>query len=208
MTQIPVTRGQGPVDALLLCDPRSLPPFPEIFGNQNPVEIEIGCGKAKFLIARAVELPHVNFLGIDMVWKWMRYAVERSEKRALENAKYIKADAREIVRYGIQPESVSIFHIYFPDPWPKRRHHKRRLITGAFLRELHPLLTAGGLIELATDHSDYFRQMQGAVVHSGIKWGEVAETRDNRLFEAAAKTNYEIKYTASGRTLHYLELKK
>jgi len=196
------------VDTLLKCDPRSFPPFADVFGNGHPVELEIGCGKGKFLIARAMQHPQVNFLGVDFVWKWMRYAVKRSQKRALANIKFIKADAREIVRYGIDRESVSVCHIYFPDPWPKRRHHKRRLVTGAFLRELHERLTPGGLIELATDHDDYYLQIQAAVIHSGINWTRVAERSNQRLFEAEARTNYELKYATSGRTLHYLELKK
>ncbi|UCH84795.1 MAG: tRNA (guanosine(46)-N7)-methyltransferase TrmB [Candidatus Latescibacterota bacterium] len=208
MNQDPMTSESKRVDTLLRYDPRSFPPFADVFGNDHPVEIEIGCGKGKFLIARAMQYPDVNFLGIDLVWKWMRYAVERSQKRSLTNVKFIKTDAREMVRYGAQSATVSVFHIYFPDPWPKRRHHKRRLITGAFLRELHERLAPGGLIELATDHIDYFRQMQAAVVHSGISWSRITERLNNRLFEAEAETNYELKYSAAGRTLHYLELCK
>lgn len=208
MAQRPTAPESDRIDVLLGPDARSIPPFAVIFGNRNPVEIEIGCGKGKFLIARAIELPAVNFLGVDVVWKWMRYAVERTRKRSLPNVKFIKVDARELIRYGIPPESVSIFHIYFPDPWPKRRHHKRRLITGSFLKELHARLVPGGLIELATDHEDYFVQMRSAVVRSGIVWGSVTEAVNDRLFEAAARTNYELKYGSAGRTLQYLELKK
>jgi tRNA (guanine-N7-)-methyltransferase len=208
MTRQPSTSETQQIDAMVRVDPHSLPPFDEIFGNGNPVEIEIGCGKAKFLIARASEHPQVNFLGIDIVWRWMRYAIERTEKRSLRNAKFIKADVHEVVRHGIRSQSVSIFHIYFPDPWPKRRHHKRRLITGAFLRELYAGLAPNGLIELATDHVDYFVQMRGAIINSGISWSGVTTKLNERLFEAAAGTNYEIKYASAGRTLHYLELKK
>ncbi|MDH3216450.1 MAG: tRNA (guanosine(46)-N7)-methyltransferase TrmB [Candidatus Krumholzibacteria bacterium] len=194
---------------LLLCaSPRELPEPSRIFENPNPIEIEIGCGKAKFLIARAQQHPEINFLGIDVVWKWMKYGVERSGKRGLTNIKYVKSDAREVIKYGIPSWSVSIFHIYFPDPWPKRRHRKRRLITGEFLKLLHSRLTNDGLIELATDHVDYFVQMQGAVVQSGLSWQRVEVTRNRRLFEALAKTNYELKYESAGRTLRYLELQK
>jgi tRNA (guanine-N7-)-methyltransferase len=198
----------GQTDALLIGEPRSLPPLAEIFGNRNPVEIEIGCGKAKFLIARATEHPQINFLGIDVVWKWMKYAVQRTEKRRLRNLKFLKADAREMVKYGLPPGSVSIFHIYFPDPWPKRRHKKRRIVTGEFLNELHARLRDNGLIELATDHEDYYEQMSKAVVHSGISWRSTRRAEGERLFEALAKTNYEIKYGAAGRPLYYLELEK
>jgi tRNA (guanine-N7-)-methyltransferase len=189
-------------------DPRTLPAFADIFGNDNPVEIEIGCGKGKFLLARAQEHPEINFLGVDMVWKWMKYGVERSGKRGLTNVRFVKADARELIRHVVADGSVSIFHVYFPDPWPKKRHRKRRLITGDFLRLLHAKLADGGLIELATDYEDYFTHMRRAVAQSGMAWHRVIEKSNERLFEAFAKTNYEIKYEAAGRTLFYLEMRK
>jgi tRNA (guanine-N7-)-methyltransferase len=198
----------SPAQALIIAEARSLAPLPEIFGNENPVEVEIGCGKAKFLIARAVEFPQVNFLGIDVVWKWMKFAVERSEKRGLGNIKFLRADAREAVAHGIRPGSVSIFHIYFPDPWPKRRHRKRRIVTGGFLRALHERLTDVGLIELATDHDDYYLHMRNAIAQSGIEWRGVRSVTGDRLFGAAVHTNYEIKYAHAGRPLHYIELEK
>jgi tRNA (guanine-N7-)-methyltransferase len=196
------------VQTLLPMEPRALPAFSEIFGNENPVEVEIGCGKAKFLIARAVERPDINFLGIDVAWKWMKFAVERSEKRSLENIRFVRGDAREAVKHGVRPESVSVFHIYFPDPWPKRRQRKRRLINGEFLRLLHERLAGGGLVEIATDHLDYFLHVQNALIRSGISWTNVRTARDERFFNASVKTNYEIKYGAVGRDLHYLELEK
>lgn len=193
---------------LLRANPRTLPELSRIFDNGSPVEIEIGCGKGKFLIARAAENPGINFLGIDMVWKWMKYGVERSSKRSLANVRFLKADAKEVVRYGLLPDSVSMFHIYFPDPWPKRRHRKRRLVTGDFLKLLHSRLVPGGAIELATDYEDYFLQMRGAVVQSGVRWRSVRETTNERVFEEDYKTNYELKYESAGRTLRYLELQK
>lgn len=193
---------------LLTEDPRGFPPLQQIFGNGNPVEIEIGCGKAKFLIARAIERPEINFLGVDIVWKWMKYGVERSAKRQLANIRFIKTDARELIRYGIEDDSVSAFHIYFPDPWPKRRHRKRRLVTGDFVRLLHSRLVPAGLVELATDHHDYFVQMQSAATQSGVDWRRVNVRTNQRPFNAGFKTNYEIKYESDGRTLNYLELEK
>ncbi len=208
---VPISKFQHapePVQALVLADPRRISSFQEIFANDHPVEIEIGCGKAKFLIARAQEYPQINFLGIDAAWKWMKYAVERTEKRGLVNAKFLWADARDAVRYGVADGTVSTFHIYFPDPWPKRRHRKRRLVTGPFLKLLYERLTGSGLVELATDHSDYYVQMTEAVAKSGAQWSNVRNTSGRRLFIAPAKTNYEIKYEVQGRTLYYLELEK
>lgn len=194
--------------ALLRENPRSFPLLRDIFGRAHSVEIEIGCGKAKFLIARAVENPEVDFLGVDVVWKWMKHGVARSGKRAISNIKFLKSDARELVLYGIPDESVSVFHVYFPDPWPKRRHAKRRLVTGAFLKLLHSRLQRDGRIELATDHGDYYEQMKRAVVQSGVTWSAVVEAENSRLFEGTLKTNYEMKYATAGRILHYMELRK
>ncbi len=195
-------------DVLLREDPREFPSLCDIYDNNHPVEVEIGCGKGKFLIARAMENPAINFLGIDVVWKWMKYGVERSGKRGLTNIRFIKSDAKELVRFGMLGGSVSIFHVYFPDPWPKRRHRKRRLITGDFLSLLHSRLTGSGLIELATDYHDYYVQMRTAIVQSGVQWRHVDETANKRLFDARVKTNYELKYESGGRTLHYIELQK
>jgi len=194
--------------SLLTCDPHSFPPPTSIYGSELPLEVEIGCGKGKFLIARAVEHPEMNFLGIDVIWKWMKFGVRRSDKREIDNIRFVRADAKEVIAYGLPPASVSIFHIYFPDPWPKRRHRKRRLVTADFLRLLHSRLTDHGVIELATDHHEYYTFVQAAVEQSGVEWAGVSETTDERLFEADTKTNYEIKYEHAGRTIYYMELEK
>jgi len=198
----------SPPSAFLPFDLREQSKPLESFGNDNPVEIEIGCGKGKFLLARAQTMPDVNFIGIDMAWKWMKYGVQRCEKRGLENARFIKYDANLVLKYGVPAESVSVFHVYFPDPWPKRRHRKRRIVTGSFLATLHERLVPGGLIELATDHRDYYTHMEEAVIHSGVSWATEKRTTNDRLFAAESATNYEIKYAAAGRTLYYIELRK
>lgn len=185
-----------------------VPALKDLFSNLNPLEIEVGCGKGKFLIARAVEHPTINFIGIDVVWKWMKFAVQRADKRGLANLRFFKQDARRLIREGLEPGSVSVFHIYFPDPWPKRRHRKRRIVSGEFLRLLHERLEDGGTVELATDHEDYFAHMRAAVAQSGCEWVDVTEKQNERLFVAQVKTNYEIKYAAAGRQLYYLRLRK
>jgi tRNA (guanine-N7-)-methyltransferase len=195
-------------DALLAYRPGERLAPKNVFDNTNPLEIEIGCGKGKFVIARSQEHPGINFLGIDIIWKWMKYGVRRAEKRALENLRFIRADVRNVVKYGLTSRSVSVFHVYFPDPWPKRRHRKRRIITGEFLTLLHDRLEQGGLIEMATDDHDYFDQMKRAVIQSGVAWKRSLDSTNDRIFGAVSKTNYELKYETAGRTLYYLELEK
>ncbi len=180
--------------------------FPEIFGNDGPVEVEIGCGKGKFLLARAQENPELNFLGLDYAGKWMRIGQTRGEKRDLRNLKFMKGEAGFLLG-RLRPESVAVFHIYFPDPWPKRRHQKRRLITAAFLERLCGLLRRDGLVEIATDSLDYYEAIRAAVGATRGLWAFVRESPVRVAYETA-KTSYEIKYETQKRPLYYLELKK
>ncbi|MFA6600868.1 MAG: tRNA (guanosine(46)-N7)-methyltransferase TrmB [Candidatus Omnitrophota bacterium] len=181
--------------------------FPEYFGNDRPVEVEIGCGKGKFLLDRSALHPERNFLGLDYAGKWMKKGLVRGEKRKLVNLKFLKGEARLLLS-RFEPAGVSVFHLYFPDPWPKRRHHKRRLVTPEFLGCLRGFLTEQGLIEMATDNRDYFLVMKEAVEGSGVAWRSVRESVNERLAYGECRTSYEIKYAAERRPLYYLELQK
>jgi tRNA (guanine-N7-)-methyltransferase len=138
----------------------------------------------------------------------MRFGVERAAKRGLGNVRFVRCEAKEFVTDCIPPERVSIFHVYFPDPWPKRRHRKRRLVTPTFLALLHDRLQPEGRVELATDDADYFAQMEASVLGCGRKWRQVDVRENERIFEPELRTNYEIKFADAGKTLFYLELVK
>jgi tRNA (guanine-N7-)-methyltransferase len=182
--------------------------FSEIFGNSNPVEMEIGCGKGKFLVARSIANPGTNFLGVDRVSKFMNIGKTRAQKRELPNIRFIRAEAKAFLTDAIAPGSVSIFHIYFSDPWPKRRHQPRRVFTEEFLRLLHARLVAGGLVEIATDDKDYFDAMKKTIAATAQLWDNVRETVNERILDSMNKTSYELKWAAEGRSLYYAELKK
>jgi tRNA (guanine-N7-)-methyltransferase len=181
--------------------------FSELFGNLNPVELEIGCGKGKFLVARSIANPGTNFLGIDRVSKFMNIGKTRAEKRTLPNIRFLRAEAKAFLTEAIAPESVSIFHIYFSDPWPKRRHQTRRVFTDEFLRLLHARLIPGGLVEIATDDKNYFDAMKKTIAATAQLWENVRETVNERILDAMNKTSYEIKWAAEGRSLYYAELR-
>lgn len=181
--------------------------FSEMFGNGNPVELEIGCGKGKFLVARAEAEPGINFIGMDYAGKWMKIGETRSLKRRLPNLKFIKGEARQLLA-RIPNSSVTVVHIYFPDPWPKRRHQKRRIVTAEFLQMLWSKLGKLGRIEMATDQADYYEQMQAAARHSPELWKRITEAVNVRIAFPEFRTNYEIKYAAEGRQLRYMELEK
>mgnify|MGYP006173457605 CR=1 FL=1 len=128
-------------------DPDALPRpinWSEMFGNGNPVEIEIGMGKGTFLTEQAKARPDVNFFGIEWArWFW-RYASDRLRRNKCDNARTVRAEASFFLTEFVPPESLSVLHIYFPDPWPKARHHKRRLIQEKFVPTIaHVLRDAG-----------------------------------------------------------------
>lgn len=181
--------------------------FMELFGNAHPVEVEIGSGKGKFLTERAARDPHINFLGWDWSRKWTLKSIERSEKKSLPNLKFIRRNAQEGLE-ALALGQVSVFHLYFLDPWPKRRHHKRRLITSDFLALLHERLLSGGLIEIATDHEDYWFAIRRAVSRSSCSWKRMRTSANQRIHHPEIKTHYELKYEGEGRNLYYLELEK
>ena len=120
----------------------------------------------------------------------------------------MRAEAKAFLTEAIAPGSVSIFHVYFPDPWPKRRHQVRRVFTAELLRLLHSRLVVGGLVEIATDDKDYFEAMKKTIAGTAELWDNVRETVNQRILDETNKTSYEIKWAAEGRSLFYMELKK
>src|SRR5262245_15213481 len=103
-----------------------------LFGNANPVEVEVGMGKGLFLLTSATNRPDTNFFGIEIVRKYQLYATTRFAIRKLPNIKTVCADARWVFRQFVTAGSVAAVHVYFPDPWWKARHKKRRVFTGGF----------------------------------------------------------------------------
>jgi len=130
------------------------------FGNRRPVEVEVGPGKGNFLLRRARQRPELNLLGVEWVRPYALYAADRARRAGLDNVRILCTDARALFRAALGSASLWRIHVYFPDPWPKRRHHRRRLITPDFLRRAAETLHVGGWIGIATDHADYFRQIR------------------------------------------------
>src|SRR5689334_17371447 len=130
----------------------------EVFGNSNPVEIEIGSGKGTFLTEQAKARPEVNLLGIEWArWFW-RYASDRLRRANCMNARTVRAEATFFLNEFVPPASISVLHIYFPDPWPKARHHKRRLIQPKFMPLAARVLNPGGRVQIVTDHQGYWEE--------------------------------------------------
>ena len=127
------------------------------FGRQAPLEVEVGSGKGLFMQTACESQPERNFLGIEMARKYARFAAARLAKRKLTNGKMISGDGLRLFREFLTDESVDAVHVYFPDPWWKDRHRKRRVMKPDFLRDIQRVLVIGGSLHFWTDVEEYFQ---------------------------------------------------
>jgi tRNA (guanine-N7-)-methyltransferase len=134
-----------------------------VFGNARPVELEVGFGKGLFLVTEAPRRPEVNFAGVEIERGYQLFTATRLAKRGLPNVRLACADGRAFLRDRVPAASLRAVHVYFPDPWWKKRHHKRRLFTAEFAAEVARALRPGGVLHFATDVGEYFRLAEGLI---------------------------------------------
>jgi tRNA (guanine-N7-)-methyltransferase len=173
--------------------------FEAIFGRVAPVEVEIGIGKGRFILAEAERRPDVDFLGLEWSLKHLRIARDRALRLGIANVRFHRADARHVVADLIPDGTLQRVHVYCPDPWPKKRHHKRRLFNAEMARHLERVLATGGHLNISTDVKEYFDAIVDVVqTTTGLR-----RAVDPLHPEAATgQTNYETKYLAAGRVIH------
>ena len=171
-----------------------------LFGNSNPLVIEIGFGMGRATAEIAAQNPETNYLGIEVHRPGIGRLLWEIEKRNLKNIRIVEGDAVEILERNIKDSCVSAFHIFFPDPWPKKRHHKRRLITRPFAEMLAAKLLPGGYIYMVTDWEDYGnRALAGLSAAEGLankylSFAEPQSWRPKTEFEKKGlKKSHEIK---------------
>ncbi len=168
------------------------------FPEAKELEIEIGCGKGNFSAEYGEKNPHKRILGIDHEASIAFYAANRILKKKLSNVKIIYGDAFYLFRDFLPENSVSAFHMYFPDPWPKKRHHKRRLFKGDFLKEVRRVAKPGAHFYWGTDFKGYHEE--ALEIGSQFDWFQILEK------EAAPTqgicTNFEKKYLKEGRPIY------
>ena len=178
--------------------------FARLFGNDRPVELEIGCGKGGFLLEQAREQPERNYVGIEWAGKYFRYAADRMRRWGLTNVRLIRTDARHLVCQQLPPDSLAALHVYHPDPWPKKRHHKRRLFTPEFAAAAVRALQPGARWAIQTDHEEYFQIIRSLLAGQPELEPTAFADADCGAAEARTGTNFEVKYLREGRVIYRL----
>lgn len=186
-------------------DQTSIPlSWPEIFGRDAPTDIEIGSGKGKFLNELAVLRPERNILAVERSPKYQRLCCDRAARRGLENVKLVATTGEDLLFRLLAAESVETFYVLFPDPWPKKRHHKRRLIKPDVVAAVMRALARGGLLLVKSDHEAY-----AEVIADVLKDAPGFKPLDPvTAFADLPVTGFELKYLAEGRTIHSFALQK
>jgi len=214
---IPDSAAADPESARI--DPRRWFVRPEL-----PLEIEIGSGKGTFLLQHGTAHPDVNLLGIEWAREFYAYTADRVRRAGLKNIRVLHTDAVEFLRWRVPDGVASVIHLYFSDPWPKSRHHKRRVVQVPFLVQAHRVLAPGGELRIVTDHAEYWEWMQPHLdeVTRGAATKSLA-LPENRaaLFQRLefappdsagegelVGTNFERKYRREGRPFHACTLRR
>ncbi len=174
------------------------------FDSPGPFELEIGCGKGGFLLNRAKAIPHIRMLGIEWANKYYRYCADRMARHQMTNVRVMRTDAKIFVIHHLPPASLSMLHLYHPDPWPKKRHHKRRMVQPDFVEAAIRCLQKEGYWRIQTDHQEYFEHIHELLKTSSelceIPWDDAVIETD----EEFSGTNFEIKYTRENRAIYRL----
>lgn len=176
--------------------------WPALFGNPNPVEVEVGFGKGLFLVSAGTAHPDVNYFGVEIVRKYQLYAANRVARRKLTNVKTCCADAKRVLANHIPPGSVRTVHVFFPDPWWKTRHKKRLLFTDEFAAGVLRVLQPGGVLHFVTDVQDYF-EMVTALLAAVPAFRELPPPAENApQHDMDYLTNFERKFRKEGRPIY------
>jgi len=186
-----------------------------IFGRVAPLQVDLGCGDGSFLCELALRYSEKNFLGTERLVGRVAKSCRKSAE--LENVRVLNVESSYAVRYLLPAGSVETFYLLFPDPWPKRRHHRRRIVTKAFLESTHRTLENGGVLQIATDQLDYSRQIERLAQASSL---QVSENLDGLKPPSLRRetssdgngdlplTKFERRFSALGAPIYRLTLRK
>jgi tRNA (guanine-N7-)-methyltransferase len=174
--------------------------LPKIFGRVAPLHVDLGCGDGAFLFALAEQTPGKDFLGFERLLHRVKKACRKAD--TIDNMRVLRIDTPYAVRYLLPEQSVEMFHLLFPDPWTKRRHEQRRIVTPDFLKAIYAALVPDGVLRIATDQAEYFDQIRGVAAQS-----ELFGLAEGNGSDYPAST-FETQYKERGFEIYRFELRK
>ena len=175
--------------------------FHQLFGNRNPLRIEVGMGKGRFIMELASQNPQVNYIGIERYSSVLLRALQKREELALPNIYFMCEDAK-LLSEIFGPGEIDRIYLNFSDPWPKDRHAKRRLTSPDFMRVYDKILRKDGTVEFKTDNQDLFTYSLASIPEAG--WRVESFTRDlhhSAMAEGNVMTEYEMRFSAAGNPI-------
>jgi len=176
----------------------------ELFGRQCPLEVEIGSGKGRFLVGWAELHSERCFLGVERAEKYLMMAAARAARRGVGNVKLVRTTAEDILFRCLAPNSVAAVHVYFPDPWPKKRHRKRRFFNQDNVQRTAEVLTPGGLLRVKTDHLEYGEEITELLTACSL----LAPCAHEGAFAGIPESSFEVKYAREGRPFMSLAFRR
>lgn len=172
--------------------------------DDRPLEVDLGCGDGSFLMEMAAHYPERDFLGVERLLGRVRKVCRKATQRGLTNCRVLRLESRYAVEWILPQESISRLHLLCPDPWPKLKHHRRRLVQQEFLEAVWRGLLPGGEFLFMTDHPEYFEWAEAKVAAFGkferLEWDE------NSFFYP--KTDFQIQWEAEGKVMFRLRGRK
>lgn len=171
-----------------------------LFGRPCPLELELGVGKGRFAIAWAQAHPEIGLLGVERARKYLELAALRATRAGVSNLRLVHTTAEDLLFRCLGAGSVAAVHVYFPDPWPKKRHHKRRFFRPENVTRLAEVMEDGALLRVKTDHPEYAQVIREVVGADG----RFAPLPAPEAFADVPPTHFEIKYQAAGRPVHLM----
>ncbi|KRT66266.1 MAG: tRNA (guanine46-N7-)-methyltransferase [Candidatus Dadabacteria bacterium CSP1-2] len=180
----------------------------QVFGNNKDSALEIGFGDGSFLIEIAKNNTDWNFIGIEIKVKRFRKAVKRAEGEYIANLKYLLMDVRIAVEEVFYPNTFSKVYINFPDPWPKERHKKHRIINTQFLSNLSRIIKPKGIIEIASDHEEYISSILETLEDTGIFKSIFPLPGYVHNIPTRPTTRYELEFMEEEKEIYYLRFIK
>lgn len=181
-----------PSDYFARIDPK------DIFDNDNPLEVDLGCGDGSFLIAMAKKYPERNFLGVERLLGRVKKVARKAEKEGLTNCKVLRLESKYVIEWLFPETSIDRLHLLCPDPWPKARHHKNRLVQQPFLEVLNSVLKPGGYFCFKTDHPEYFEWVEEEL--KTFKKLERSDWPEDAFYYP--KTDFQVQWESQGMEIY------